>query len=51
MSKLSDKDVREIRRKYGDNPRRGIGREIASEYGVSQAAISMIVNRKRWQHI
>jgi plasmid stability protein len=42
-SKLSEADVREILRAVGVTQR-----ALARRYGVSEAIISLIVNRKRW---
>ena len=46
-SKLSDKDVLEIRSKYPSV----MQSVLAEEYGVSQPVISKIVRRERWTHI
>jgi hypothetical protein len=48
-SKLTEKQVKEIRGKY----KKGIygTYKLAKEYGVSRAAIQMIVQRKNWRHI
>ncbi len=43
---LSNEQVNEIRLRYAE-PRRPSQRALAKEYGVSQAHIYMIVNRKR----
>ena len=47
-AKLSEEDVREIRRKKEE----GITHEeLAKEYGVTKTTISQIYNRKLWSHI
>ena len=45
-AKLTEKDVLEIRAITGMTQQ-----AIADQYGVHQAAINYIINRKRWQHI
>lgn len=48
MSKLNEEQVLRIRRQY----RRGVRTvDIAEEFSVSTATISLIVNRKTWTHI
>lgn len=49
LSKLTEKDVLEIRRKY--IPWRYGFNQLGKEYGVDGSNISMIVNRKTWTHI
>lgn len=46
-SKLTTKDVLEIREKYPDVSQRALGRI----YGVSQHMIWQIINRRRWKHV
>lgn len=47
--KLSNSDVREIRKEYKKN---GITQaELAEEYGVSTPAISRIVNRRTYRDV
>lgn len=48
MSKLTEQQVLEIRGRYEQGVRQ---RSLAEEFGVSQGAISNIVNRKTWTHI
>jgi hypothetical protein len=49
MSRLSDDDVREIRRRYESG---GVLQEtLAEEYGVRVSAISRIVRYVRWKHV
>lgn len=45
---LTEDDVREIRRlwKEGYN-----GKDIAADFGITQPAVSRIVNRKTWTHV
>lgn len=46
---LTDEDVRSIRLRYAAG---GIGqKQLADEYSVSVPSVSMIVNRKIWQHV
>ena len=46
MARLTEPDVIDIRTRY----RRGLGSQMAAEYGVSSATISMIVTGKTWAH-
>lgn len=57
-AKLTDEDVREIRRAYGPATGKGshtIGRptqaELAAKYGVTQPQISFILRGKGWTHV
>jgi len=47
-SKLTEDDVREIRRLYAGGR---FHREIAEEYGIALSHVSRICNRKSWKHI
>ena len=47
-SKLSPKDVMEIRHKQSIGEKQS---DLANEYDVKKATISLIVNRKLWKHI
>lgn len=57
LSKLTDDDVRAIRREYlpnqkvyrGTSPRSSLG--LALRYGVRPGAIQCIVNGKTWKHV
>ena len=49
MTKLSEEDVLEIRRRYREKELSQTG--LAKEYGVTQMAIWEIVNKKTWAHI
>jgi hypothetical protein len=57
MVKLTPEIVREIRARYQTffqlRRRRdaSTGAELAREFGVSGACISMIVRRRRWKHV
>lgn len=44
-AKLTDDQINEIRKATG------LQREIAERFGVSQQSVSMIRNRKTWNHI
>ena len=44
-SKLSEKEVKEIRSKYKTL------KMLASEYGVSEGTINFVIQRKTWRHI
>lgn len=46
-AKLTDADVLAIRRAY----RPGLGGQLMRQYGVSQSAISAIVNHDTWKHL
>lgn len=48
-AKLNDEAVREIRRRYAAG---GISQSsLAREFGVTQVAIWMVVNRRSWTHV
>jgi len=49
-SKLTEMDVLEIRRRVQEG-RCGIQGQLARKYGVSDAAISRVVNKKRWRRV
>ena len=56
FSKLTEDDVREIRRRYG--PRRGRGArgeptmaQLADEFNISKGAIAAIIARTCWKHV
>jgi predicted transcriptional regulator len=49
MARLTDTQVREIRRRY--IPGVVLQRHLAAEYGVTQMLISQIVLGKIWQHL
>src|SRR5690625_2191669 len=48
-AKLTEDDVREIRRRYSSGGLRQV--DLAKEYGVTQVQISAIVRRQSWKHI
>lgn len=48
MSILTDDDVATIR---AASRKRGSGRKLALEYGVSEATISVVRSGRRWKHI
>lgn len=47
-AKLTDESVNSIRKRYSCGE---LGKHLAVEYGVSRSVISLIVNRKSWNHI
>jgi hypothetical protein len=49
MSKLTDEDVREIRRRYATE--KISQRELGQEYGVRYSTIGHIVRRQKWTHV
>ena len=49
MAKLTEDDVREIRRLYATG--KFLLRDLALQFGVSNATICLIVRRKSWKHI
>lgn len=51
MSKLTEKDVLDIRERHVKSCRKNGQSAIARDYGVTSAAISGIVSRKHWRHI
>lgn len=50
-SKLSAQQIHEIRAAYRPYSKDANQYRLAQQYGVSQAEISHIVSRKRWQHL
>jgi hypothetical protein len=46
-ARLTERNVIDIRARY----RRGNGLQLAAEYGVTPAAISMVINGKAWAHV
>jgi len=46
-AKLTDDDVRQIRRLFGTMPHK----DIAAKFGVHKSVISHIKTRKRWSHV
>lgn len=46
-AKLTEAQVKELRSR---KPRRGLQRQWAREFGVSEATISLILNHKEWGH-
>jgi len=49
MSKITETDVLEIRKFYSNNILNQ--RELSEKYVITQSAINLIINRKRWTHI
>lgn len=49
-SNLTDAQVRDIKRRL-ESYTRGLGKQLAEEYGVSAAAISTIKLGQRWTHV
>lgn len=47
-SKLTDSDVREVRRRYAAGE---LQREIAADFNIGRSTVSLIVNRKNWKAI
>ena len=47
-SKLTEDDVLEIRRKYGEGLK---GYRLAQEYGISPQALNKIIRKKLWSHL
>jgi hypothetical protein len=51
-ARLTDADVREIRRRYCKiSSRHGNGGKLAAEYGISISQVHNIVTRKAWAHV
>lgn len=49
QAKLTEDDVRQIRQHYAAG---GIlQRELAADFGITLSMVSMIVNRRSWQHV
>ncbi len=50
--KLTEEQVRDIRRRYHQDPeKRGVRATLAREYGVSHTLITFIVQRRMWKHL
>lgn len=50
QAKVTEADVLEIRRRAAAG-RYGIQRQLAREFGISDTVVSLIVSRKKWQHV
>ena len=50
LAKLSEQDVREVRRLYDDHMGLTV-RKIAARFGVTGATVSYIGRRKTWKHL
>lgn len=50
-AKLTQEEVREIRKRYKPRCKMNSGIKLAGEFGVGVTMISAIVNRKKWTHI
>lgn len=51
-SKLTEKDIRAIRKKYCKwSDRKSNAQQLAEEFGVCSNLISQIARRKRWSHV
>lgn len=50
-AKLSDEDVRFIRRMYQPHHPAYSGKALAQRFGVSRSTISTVVSRKYWNHL
>jgi len=50
-SKLTEEQVKEIKRQYDATPFRGILKVLSDEYGVSKQMIHHIVKRKWWANV
>ena len=51
LSKLSEEQVLEIRKKYKKGVRGKGARVLAKEFKVTTTAVQQIVNRKTWRHV
>ena len=51
LAKLSDADVREIRKRYKRRDPVDGGRALACEFGVTPQAISYVVKGETWRHV
>jgi hypothetical protein len=51
ISKLTEQQVRKIRRLYATYNYKFSQPKLATKYGVSQHTISQVVNRKTWKHV
>jgi hypothetical protein len=47
-AKLTDEQVRSIRSQYANGMRQV---DLAAQFGIHQTMISLIVTRKKWQHL
>lgn len=48
-TRLTEKEVIEIRNKYAS--KRYTQKQLAEEYGVTRATISLTINRKKWKYL
>ena len=49
--KLTEKDIRQIRREYVAKDKNFGAKPLAKKYGVKPAAISKIITRRNWKHV
>lgn len=50
-AKLTENNVREIRRRHFSTSNTGNTKQLAEEFGVSKNQIKWIINRKSWSHL
>ncbi len=50
-AKLTQEEVLEIRRRWNEEYYRGIGKDLAEEYGVTSQTIYKIKDGNRWRHL
>ena len=48
-AKITEDDVREIRRLYGTGKYRQ--KDLADRFGIDQTKVSLIILRKNWAHV
>ena len=49
VAKLTDDEVRQIRRRYGNGDETRVG--LAKEYGVTESTIGRVVHRMAYRHV
>lgn len=51
MSKLTEQEVRAIRKLFSEHERRPTLKDAASKFGISLQSVHRIVTRKNWAHV
>lgn len=50
-AKLTEKDIKEIRRRYQPRHPKNSGHALAREFGIAPTMAHAIITRKRWRHV
>lgn len=51
QAKLTEDQVRKIRKEWETHYYRGLGRELCKEYGIAPQTLCGIVKRRKWRHV